>query len=202
MLYFYPNKPLLVPIESSVIDEKSVDPDYWAEIKKNGSRLALRKEKDEALKYKSYQGYVFYNGHKKRPLAYEPSPELIEELSYIKIPEGTHIDAELLHQKTKKIKHLIYVYDIYWYKGKQVHEALEIRRRMIEDIFKDHYKHFVLSKIYCTDFRKLFYKVITEEENEGLVLKSKEGTIVWDANSSPDVWWQIKVRKPNNNYHF
>lgn len=201
MLFFYPNKPLLIPIESPIVNEKSDDTNFWAEVKKNGSRLALRKDKTEATRHQSFNGFVFWN-REKSVLKYTPSETLLEELYSFDIPEGTHIDAELLHQKTKHIKHLIYVYDIYWYKGKQVFETLEVRRKMIEDIFGGQYKHFVLSKTYQTNFRDLFYKVINEPENEGLVLKSKKGTIEWNLKSSPEVWWQLKIRKSSKNYQF
>lgn len=201
MLYFFPNKPNLITINNHIVKEKSNDSNWWAEIKKNGSRLCLRKDKHEACKYKSFNGFVFWNRHKQL-LSYEPSQELLDELYNIKIPEGTHIDAELLHHKTKNFKHFIYIYDIYWYNGKQMTETLEVRRRIIEDIFCNNYKHFVLSKLYFSNFENVFNKVITESENEGLVLKSKQGKIVWDLKKCQEVWWQLKIRKPSGSYSF
>jgi len=201
MLYFFPNKPNLITINSHIVREKSDDSNWWAEIKKNGSRLCLRKDKEEACKHKSFNGFIFWNRHKQL-LSYEPSQELLEELYTLKIPEGTHIDAELLHHKTKNIKHLIYVYDIYMHNGKQITETLEVRRKIIEDIFCNNYKHFVLSKLYFNDFENVFNKAIIQSENEGLVLKSKQGKIAWDLKKCQEVWWQLKIRKPCGSYSF
>lgn len=203
MLYFYPNKPILITIESQTFAEKSEDSDWWAEIKKNGSRLALRNDPVESSQKKSFNGFVFWNRHKE-VLSYEPSPSLLDELDSFKIPHGTHIDAELLHQKTKHIKHQVYVYDIYWYKGEQVFETLDVRRRMIEDIFGENrkHKHFKLADTFPSNFKGLYNEVIKESENEGLVLKSKKGKIQWSLKDCLEVWWQLKVRKPSGSYKF
>jgi len=201
MLYYYPNKPILIHPTSSLVLEKSNDPDWVSEIKKNGTRLCLRKAKEEALKYKSYEGLTFWNRHKS-VLKYEPSIELLEELKKVKIPEGTQIDAELMHFKTKNIKHLIYVYDIYWFKNKTVTETFDVRRKMIEDIFCDQYKHIELAKQYSDDFLNLYTDVTKKEENEGLVIKCKKGKIQWNFKDCIEVWWQLKIRKQSNSYRF
>jgi ATP-dependent DNA ligase len=192
MIYYYPNKPILIHPNSSIVLEKSLDSNWWAEIKKNGTRLCLRKDKNN---------YTFWNRHKEI-LDYQPTLELIEELNSIKIPDGTQIDAELMHQKTKHIKHFIYIYDIYWYKGEQVLEPLSIRRKMLEDLFYSSYKNFELTKNYSGDFLNLFNKVIVQEENEGLVLKNKNGIIKWDLKKCPEVSWQLKIRKTSKSYQF
>lgn len=201
MLYYYPNKPILVPPGSDIIREKSEDPDWWSEIKKNGTRLGLKK--DQGTTKLNFGDFVFWNRHKE-VLKYYPCPELLEELHSFRIPNGTHIDAELLHHKTKLIKNFIYVYDIYLYKGEEVLETLEVRRKMIEDIFGGQYKHFQLSEIYPDKFEELFNSDLIQKnpENEGLVMKSKHGKIQWSLKTCLDVGWQIKVRKPSGSYHF
>ncbi|MDD5650473.1 MAG: hypothetical protein PHF86_08675 [Candidatus Nanoarchaeia archaeon] len=201
MLYFYPNKPVLITVDSTKFTEISADPDWWAEIKKNGSRLALRNDPTEASQKTSFNGFVFWNRHKE-VLSYQPSTGLLDELMSFKIPPGCHIDAELLHQKTKHIKHYIYVYDIYWYKGLQVMESLEVRRKMIEDIFGGKHTHFTLSKLFPENFRSVYDEAIKDSENEGLVMKNKNGKIQWNLKDCPEVWWQMKVRKPSNSYQF
>lgn len=202
MLYFYPNKPILIHPDSPQIKEKSDDHSWWAEVKKNGTRLCLRKDKQEASKHKSFNNFVFWNRHKE-VLNYDPSQSLLDELNSFKIPEGTHIDAELMHFKTKNIKNLIYVYDIYWYKGIQVTETLETRRKMIEDIFGiESSKHFEVAKKFDSDFVTVFKEVTIQEENEGIVMKSKKGLINWNLKVCPEVWWQLKVRKPSKSYQF
>lgn len=202
MFYFYPNKPVLISINCPKFFEVSDDSDWWAEIKKNGTRLALRNDPTEASCNTSFNGFVFWNRHKS-VLSYEPSKELLDELSSFYIPSGCHIDAELLHHKTKYIKHFIYVYDIYWYKGCQVMETLEVRRRMIEDIFGgQQHKCFLLAPTYSTNFHEVYNNVIQDSENEGLVMKNKNGKIQWNLKDCPEVWWQLKVRKPSGSYQF
>jgi len=199
MIYFYPNKPILIHPTSPQVQEKSDNPDWWAEIKKNGSRLCLWKSKEDSSKHKSFNDFIFWN-RTKEILSYDPSQELLDELDTFKIPEGTHIDAELLHQKTKKIKHNVYVYDIYRYKGAQVFETLEVRRRMIEDIFGEGTPHVYLAQTYQNDFVNLFNNIIVEDVNEGLVLKNRKSVIVWSLKKCEEVPWQFKIRKPSSSY--
>jgi len=201
MLYFYPNKPMLIHPESDTVREKSLDPLWWAEIKKNGSRLCLKKSIEESKKQKSFRNFVFWNRHKQL-LKYEPCRDLLDELESINLPDNTWIDAELLHQKTKHIKNLIYIFDIYILDGKQLNEPLEVRRKLLEDLFKDNYKHIELAKTYQENFVDVFKEVIKKEENEGLVLKCRKGEIVWNLRDCPEVWWQLKIRKPTKNYRF
>jgi hypothetical protein len=199
MIYYYPNKPILLTRDSLQVQQLSNDSNWWAEIKKNGSRLCLWKSKQDAAKHKSFNDFIFWN-RTKEVLNYFPSTELLDELNSLNIPDGTHIDAELLHQKTKHIKHYIYVYDIYRYKGQEVMESLEVRRRMIEDIVKDGLKHVQLAKTYSNDFVNLYDKVTVDPENEGLVMKNKNGKIVWNLKTCVEVPWQFKIRKANGSY--
>jgi len=193
MFYFFPNRPLLLPIDDPQIVQYSNNSDYIAEVKKNGSRLCLHKVDGE---------YLWYNRDKKL-LNYTPSSEVLVELESLNLPDNTHIDAELLHHKTKHIKNHIYVYDIYQYAGNPIMEPLSGRRQLLTEIFKSKsLNHFELATMYESDFIALFYDVIEKEENEGLVIKNLNGKIIWDMKKSPDVWWQIKVRKPNKNYKF
>lgn len=201
MLYYYPNKPILIHPTSSQVQEKSDNSNWWAEIKKNGSRLCLWKSKEDSSKHKSFNDFIFWN-RTKEILSYDPSQELLDELSTFKIPEGTHIDAELLHQKTKNIKHNIYIYDIYRYKGNQVFETLEVRRRMIEDIFGKGTSHVYLAQTYQNDFVNLFNNIIVEDVNEGLVLKNRKSVIVWSLKKCEEVPWQFKIRKPSSSYPY
>ena len=133
MLYYYPNKPILITIDSKLIAEKSVDPNSIAEIKKNGTRLCLWHSKEEALKHKNYKNFIFWNRHKS-VLKYEPCPELLDELCSLNLPNTCHLDAELLHFKTTHIKHQIYFYDLYWFDGKQCFNEFEARRDILANI--------------------------------------------------------------------
>jgi hypothetical protein len=202
MLYFFPNKPILINPDNKIVLEKSFDTNWSAEIKKNGTRLCLWKSKSDSLKYKSYNDFIFWNRHK-IILKYEPCVELLDELNSFDIPDGTHIDAELLHFKTKDTKNVIYIYDLYRYKGEQVFETLDVRRKMINEIFKNNTRHVQVAHVYEQEnFKELYDKVTQEDINEGLVLKDKRSSIVWSLKTCLEVAWQFKIRKATKNYSF
>jgi len=202
MLYYFPNRPLLLSIDNPAIDVMDQDPDWSCEVKKNGSRLCLHY--DFNTKQKSFDHFVFYERHKKI-MNYTPSKEVLDELKELNLPTGTHIDAELLDKKTKHIKNWIYMYDIYQYDGKLIMDDLESRRSRLHDIFKGRtFEHLEIAKVYPTGFRDLYNKVILNEEDEGIVMKNCKGKIEWNTKTSPDVYWQIKARRPQagGNYKF
>jgi len=200
MLYYYPNKPILITIDSKLIAEKSADPNSVAEIKKNGTRLCLWQSKEEALKHHNYNNFIFWNSHKS-VLKYQPCAELLDELRSLNLPNNTHLDAELLHFKTTDIKHQIYFYDLYWYNGQQCFQEFRARRDILGNILaKQNFKHLELATQYKGEYKKLFDKVIVKKENEGLVIKDELGKIVWNLKTLVEVNWQLKVRKPSSNY--
>jgi len=202
MLYFYPNKPVLINPENQIVLDKSVDPNWSAEIKKNGTRLCLWKSKTDSLKHVNYNNFIFWNRHKS-VLKYEPSKELLDELNSFDIPDNTHIDAELLHFKTHDTKHKIYIYDIYRFNGEQIFQKLSLRRKILNYIFKHETEHIQVAPVYKgQDFKALYDEVTKESINEGLVLKDENGEIVWNLKDCPEVSWQFKIRKETKNYQF
>ena len=97
----------------------------------------------------------------------------------------------------------MYFYDVYILKGKEQRGILDERRKVLKELFgKRKYKHLQLARTYKKNFVPLFEKVIKNEEDEGIVIKSKLGKIKWNTVKSPDVWWQIKARRPEKNYLF
>lgn len=192
MIYYYPNRPFLLNPNSPKVREFSNHPDWDAEIKKNGTRLELRKT----------TRFEFLNRHKK-VLKYSPCKELLAELQQLNVPKDTQLDGELMHFKVKGIKDIIVFYDVYILGGRNVREELKYRREMLHDIFRGKtFNHIQISEVYESNFESMFDRVIEQEENEGLVLKNKKGKIVWNPMRSPDVHWQFKIRRPHKNYSF
>ena len=191
MRYFYPNRPLLVSPDSKTVDEMDANPNCVAEIKKNGDRLVLIKKDGQ---------FTFYNRHRS-VLKYQPIPAMLEELQSLNIPDGTQLDAELMHNHTKNVKNLIYFYDIYVWGGDLMTEAFGIRRKQLEDLFFVGHdgQHLELAKQYHSGFHQLFNEVIQNDEDEGLVMKNLKGELVFDRKKSVDVWWQVKVRRASKN---
>jgi len=114
MMYYYQNRPFLFSPDSPVVQEKSNDPNWDAEIKKNGTRLKLMKVDNK---------FLFYN-RRKEILKYTPCPELLDELNSLELPNETDLDGELMHAKTKHIKHFIFFYDIYFLNGVKVNKEI------------------------------------------------------------------------------
>jgi ATP-dependent DNA ligase len=192
MIYFFPNRPLLTSIESEQIKSISQNSKWTYEIKKNGERLCLYNQ----------NGFKFWNRHKSI-LKYVPSKEIVEQLNSFNIPNFTHIDAELIHNRTKHIKNQIYIYDIYILDGQQMSGTLQERREILKNIFNKKVPNVYLADIYNSNTIFENWKTIIEkEENEGVVFKNIDGKITWNAIKSPDVWWQIKCRKQAKNYKF
>lgn len=200
IIFYFPNRPLLIPPDSPKVLEFDQSPDWDGEIKKNGSRLGLQYTIQS--KVRSFDDFIFWE-RKKTILSYEPLNEVLDEIKSLELPLDTHIDAELLHNKVKGIRHQIYIYDLYILGGQLMMDELEFRRERLHDIFKGRkFNHLMIAPTIPNGFKATFDRVIKNPEDEGLVMKNKKGKIVWNAKKSPDVWWQAKIRKKHKNYAF
>jgi ATP-dependent DNA ligase len=196
MIFYYPNRPFLFSPDCPHINEKSKDKNWHAEVKLNGDRLCLFFE-NGVFTFKNRQNEVF-----KR---YVPPQTLLDELRSFNLPDKTQLDGELLHFHTKNIKHKIVFYDVYTYGGIKQTKTLKERRDILLSHFNKPHKHLAIIEAFYgkqIKFIDLFNQVIQKEECEGLVIKDDRGLIVWDSIKSPDVTWQIKIRRPSTNYRF
>jgi ATP-dependent DNA ligase len=194
MIYWFPNRPQLLPIVAPEVERYSASPDWTAEVKMDGNRLVLRK-----LETGEWQ---FMNRHKDR-MKYVPSPEVMEELNALSVEPKTQLDGELMHTRTKNVKHKIIFYDVYVLNGKKQRGTLKERRQALDNLLKGKgFNHLVQSDIYESDFKDLFAEVIKCREHEGLVLKDINGKIKFSPVKSTDVAWQYKVRRPHKNYKY
>jgi ATP-dependent DNA ligase len=197
MIYYFPNIPHLLSPDSSEIDKYSKDTNWVAELKMNGSNCLLYKENNK---------YHFYDRHGKM-LVYTPISELIQELDNLKIQDNSILNAELLHNKTKVTKNTLFFHCILKWDNKLYNGVtFGKQREHLESIFNGNkYNYLILANHYKGEFKKIFKKVINnDKENliEGLVLKNLTGKININTNSSKEVWWMIKIRKPSKNYTF
>jgi ATP-dependent DNA ligase len=194
MLYYFPNRPFLIPPSSPEVILRDNDPDWHGEIKWMGDRLELQKIDNK---------FIFMNRHKKAFSKFVPSIELLDELNALNIPNNSQLDGELMHFKTKEIKQTIHFYDVYVLNDKPIREDLEARRDILAQHFGGRkFQHIDITEAFPNNFIELFNSVIKDHEKEGLVLKDKRGKIQFTTNKSVDVTWQIKIRKENKNYKF
>jgi len=193
MLYYFPNRPLLTTLESEQAAKIAGNPRWDYEVKKNGDRLVLQK---------TAGSFVFKNRHK-TVLRYVPPKDVLVQLDRLGLPDETHIDAELINNHTKTVKNIIYVYDIYLLNGKTLAGTLEERRAILRGYFKDRMPNVFLAEVFAASTLFSAWKEITSKgENEGVVLKNKDGKLSYNPIKSDDVWWQVKIRKPSGSYAY
>jgi len=194
MIYFYPNRPILLAPDHEKVGSLSKNPNWIAEKKWNGDRLVLL-----------YDGkFLFCNRNKSEFKRYTPTREVLEELKSLDLPKNTQLDGELVHNKTKDIKHQLKIYDIYTYDNEKVRLPLLRRKRLLKRIFSNkQFIHLERVKHYKSNFYKVFLKLTKHDSAiEGLVMKDLTGMITWNPMKSVDVAWQIKIRKESKNYKF
>lgn len=194
-MYWYPNRPVLIPRTAQEFGQFSESSDWTAEVKKNGSRLVLQKDETGAWRFMNRHHSV---------MTYTPSPSVLDELNSLDIPPDSQLDGELMHTRTKGVKHRIYFYDVYVLGGKKQRGILEKRRETLCDLIPLGLSHVMRSAVYEDDFEGLFDLILESDvdEDEGLVLKKSSGKLKFNAVKSVDVPWQVKVRRPHKNYQF
>jgi ATP-dependent DNA ligase len=221
MKTYYPPKPLLISTDQPLFAKLEQRADVVAEPKYNGTRLILKRIVDDAIHtgvwLKPY--YEFWN-RDGEILKYQPSTELLKQLDMIKWEGDCVLDGELLHFKTKKIKHCVIIFDVYLWNGLQtLNWAFEDRRKLLEDkilipddcianpingFFKNNTVRLAPQVLGGRkDHFRYFYEILIKfEEIEGLVMKSLTAKVVLGRRESPTVAYMWKVRKPGPTYRF
>ena len=195
MLYFYPNRPILIPPDpQNPTNPKS---DYLDSLEQTGRFIAEQKWNGDNAMIFTGSKPSFWN-RRQDLLKYQPSPEVLDELS--KWPARCLLNAELVHFKTKEVKHTLIVHCIMTWKGQPLYgKTWGDSRAILED--QPNGEHVRISKIWKSGFWKLFQeadgKVI-----EGIILKDPKGKLVFSATPIRDVSWMKKVRKPCKKYSF
>ena len=179
-VYFYPNRPTLIPPDRSYIQKLENTGRYIAERKWNGDNVLYNTTTQE-----------FWNRHKARH-RYVPSADVKAELD--RFPKGAVLNAELVNYRTKTVKDLIVVHAIMVYNDHPlIGSSWGASRNLLESFtYGDHVK---LSEVFKSDFWERFQEA---DGNivEGIILKEIGGKLVFSATPPKDVPWMKKVRKP------
>lgn len=193
--YWYPERPVLVPPASPLIDKLSEDPRWIAQPKLNERRLILHFINEE---------WQFWNRHNKR-FDFKPDKELKENLAELAswLKGYWCFDGGLRHNKVTGIKSKVILWDVFLMNGEMLNnrpywERGEILQTAI---------HFDLQSIrliqqYPDHFRSVFSDIIKDPEIEGIVMKNLDGKLNLSRTSGQDSAWMMKCRKPNNSYRF
>ncbi len=202
---YFPPKPILISIDQPLFSELELREDVVAEPKYNGTRLILKRL--------AVGGYEFWNRDGEQ-LKYDPSHELVSQLGQIEWEGECVLDGELMHFKTKTIKHCIIIFDVFMWNGLPTTGfTFSQRRKLLEDKLGSNEARFFLRKNGVilapqwkggpqAEFRKLYKELIQNDEIEGLVIKSLKAKVVLGRTASKEVPTMWKVRKPGPTYRF
>ena len=195
MLYYFPNRPVLVAADPK--NPLNPSPDWLNEQEATGKYVAEQKwNGDNALIYTDTM--EFWNRHH-RQLKYRPPPEVLAELE--KWPKGALLNAELVHSKTKTVKNFVLVHCIMGWEGEPlIGKTWGDSRAILETMPSG--EHVKVSPVWKKGFWQL-YKEADGAIIEGIILKDPTGKLVFSASTPPpDVPWMRKVRKGCKKYAF
>lgn len=189
MRYLYPCKPNTLSPTSRLFDELDRDPRWIAEVKKNGWRCLAAKEEGKL---------TLWTRH--RTTVREPLDDLREALRGL--PDGTVLDGELIHHRTRGTKGVLYLFDMLAFKGNLlVGFPLSGRRGSLEIVFKDYLAGcpgVVLAEQVRLGKKRLYLDSIEGDENEGIVLKRLDSKYpVSETRCLQNPFW-LKVKKAGN----
>lgn len=199
MIYYYPNRPMLVPPDPD--NPLHPKPDFINSLEAGGKHVAEQKwNGDNTLIYTD--DLAFWNRHHDLH-RYTPLPETVKALK--KFPKGGIINLELVHYRTKTIKDFLLLHSILAWEGTPLAgKTWGDARLILEDLFKTldlEGSGLHLSPVWKSGFWELFKKA-DGEIIEGIVLKEPKGKLVISASKIPDVTYMLKIRKPNKKYKY
>jgi len=201
MLYYWPNRPILVPPDPDnplhpkpdYINSLESSKKFIAEQKWNGDNTEIYT--DDLSFWNRYHGL-----HR-----YAPLPETTKALKLF--PKGSIINLELIHYRTKTIKNYLLIHSLLAWKGSVLTgKTWGDARLILEEFFQEHQEaldgsRLHLSPVWKSGFWKLF-KETDGEVIEGIVLKEPKGKLVISASKIPDVTYMLKIRRPSKKYKF
>jgi hypothetical protein len=187
VVYYYPNRPMLIPPDQAYIQTLENSGLWIAERKWNGDNVLIDTNKP----------MEFWNRYKKRH-RFIPNEPMRDELS--KWPKNMVINAELMNYRTKDIKDVIIVHCVMVREGKPLIGKTWGDSRLILDQMQAG-QCVQVSQTYQSGFWDTFEKAdgITIE---GIIMKQPAGKLVFSTTPPNDVSWMLKVRKPCKKYPF
>lgn len=193
-IFFYPNRPTLVPADP--VNPMTPGPDYLNSLEASGRYIAEKKYNgDNVLCYSPTE---FWNRHKAKH-RYQPSPEVREELE--RLPKNAVYNMELVNYRTKTVKELLVVHCVTVWRGKPLLGKTWGDSRKILENDVQFGPHVILSPIWKTGFWDLF-NTADGVFIEGIILKKPQGKLVYSTTPIKDVSWMLKIRKASKKYQF
>jgi len=200
MIFYFPNRPILVPPDPD--RPLKPKPDYINSLEASGKYIA--EEKWNGDNTSIYTDDLSFWNRRGEPHRYQPPPDMKKQLK--RIPKGAIINLELIHYRTKDIKDRLLIHNLLGWEGAPLAgKTWGDARLILEDLFRTlkfpKESGIVLSPVWKKGFWKLFQEA-DGELIEGIILKEPEGRLVISASKIPDVSYMLKIRKPSKKYQF
>lgn len=201
LLYYYPNRPTLVPADPDT--PLKPKPDYINKLEKTGKFIAEQKWNGDNTEI--YTDDLSFWNRRKGLHRYQPLPETIKALKIF--PKGCIINLELVHYRTKLIKDFLLIHSLLAWDGSVLAGKTWGDARLILDNFFEEHPDLSdgtglhLSPVWKSGFWKLFEEA-DGEMIEGIILKEPKGKLIISAGAIPDVTYMLKIRKPSKKYKF
>jgi len=189
VLPLYPQRPKRVTRLLSLFER-----DGWvAQMKLNGSRCLVLRRDDSTVEFWSRHGYPFRR--------FRPTDRMLTVLRTL--PTGTVLDGELLHFRTKTVKHKLAVFDILALRGELLltvpqHERWAILADLIRPSSRVvNNRADVYRLLWYTDVRRAWKRALSEREDvvEGIVIKSMTARLRVGLKSAPNAEGWYKLRR-------
>lgn len=194
-MIFYPPKPTLISHDQPLFVRLEQTGDTVAEPKYNGNRLVLQVLDNESVEFWNRSG---------AKMVYSPSVAMLDALKRLKrkLHGYTVFDGELMHFKTKNIKHQIILFDIFIQNGSWLRLKPFGDRRKVLEGYGERDREILLAPQFQDHYREHYQRLIRQPEIEGLVIKKLGAPLTLGDRESPVVNYMFKVRKPGPNYRF
>ena len=175
--------------------------------KKNGTCNVITVFPNKTIKCRQRDG----RDHK----AWAPNMDFMQP--FIQLPgKGFYVfAAELLHNKTTHIKNKNYIFDMMVANGEYLlGTTFAQRQAMLHELFKrgtEHYSHWEIdehvwmARSYASSeaqFKDFYESVITNNEDEGIVIKDPNGKLEFCSKEKSNGGWMVKCRREHENYSF
>lgn len=212
MLFYFPNRPTLVPPDPE--NPMNPSPGYINSLEATGRYVGEYKWNGDNTEIHT-DGRNFFNREGKR-LSYTPHPAMLEELK--RFPRGSILNGELMHRHTKDTKDLLILHCVMawegelllgktWGDSRAILEGLSWLPRTVGTMLK-YDRHVLLAETHKPTiagghFWNLFQCACSCDASiEGIVLKDTTGKLQFSTTPIKDVSWMLKIRKPSKKYSF
>ena len=201
MMYYYPNRPILIPPDPE--NPMNPSPDYINSLEATGKYVAEQKWNGDNVEI--YTDDLSFWNRKGELHRYQPLPETKKALK--KFPKGAIINLELVNYRTKLIKDFLLIHSLLAWRGSVLAgKTWGDARLILEDFFETQHaaldgSGLHLSPVWKSGFWKLFEEA-DGETIEGIILKDPKGKLIISASKIADVPYMLKIRKPSKKYNF